>query len=97
MKTQATKKPRGKRIDRLELRASPSQTSLIRQAAAATSKTVTAFVLDAATTEAQRFLADRRSFRLNAAQWERFVKALDHPAREKPRLRKLLREQGPFD
>jgi uncharacterized protein (DUF1778 family) len=91
------KKHYGAKVERLELRASPSQTSAIRQAAAATSKTVTAFVLDAATMEAQRAIADRRFFRLDPARWERFVDALDRPVQKKPRLRKLMRGPSVLD
>lgn len=90
MTTPAAKKRRDAKIERLELRASPRQTSAIRQAAAATAKTVTAFVLDAATVEAQRTLADRRLFRLDPQRWERFVHALDRPVKEKLRLKKLM-------
>jgi uncharacterized protein (DUF1778 family) len=97
MANPAAKKRRDAKIERLELRASPSQTSVIRQAAAATAKTVTAFVLDAATIEAQRAIADRRLFRLDPDRWERFVSALDRPVKEKPRLRKLMREPSVLD
>jgi uncharacterized protein (DUF1778 family) len=80
------------KTDRLELRASQRQTTVIKQAAEATGKTVTSFVLDAAYLEAQRALADRRLFSLGAKQWERFVTTLDRPVTKKPRLRRLLRE-----
>ncbi len=93
----AAKKRRDAKVERLELRASPSQTSAIRQAATATAKTVTAFVLDAATIEAQRAIADRRLFRLDPDRWERFVNALDRPVKEKPRLRKLMRRSSVLD
>ncbi len=97
MTSPATKKRRDAKVERLELRASPSQTLAIRQAAAATAKTVTAFVLDAATIEAQRAIADRRLFRLNPDRWERFVNALDRSVKEKPRLRKLMRRSSVLD
>ncbi len=87
-------KRRDAKVNRLELRASPSQTSVIKQAAEATAKTVTAFVLDAATMEAQRALADRRLFRLDRDRWEQFVHALDRPVKEKPRLSKLMKQTG---
>ena len=57
-------------------------------------KTVTAFVLDAAMLEAQRALADRHVFRLDPVHWQRFVNALDRPARGKHRLRELMRRSG---
>ena len=71
--------------------------SVIKHAAAVTSKTVTAFVLDAATMEAQRVVADRRLFHLDPTRWERFVNALDRPAKGRPRLRKLLRRPSILD
>ena len=92
----AVRKPDAK-VERVELRASSRQTSVIRQAADATGKTVSAFVLDAAFLEAQRALADRRLFRLDPERWDRFVKALDRPARRKPRLAKLMKQRGPLD
>jgi uncharacterized protein (DUF1778 family) len=97
MTSPAARKRRDAKVERLELRASPSQTSAIRQAAAATAKTVTAFVLDAATIEAQRALADRRLFRLDPDRWERFVHALDRAVKAKPQLRKLMRRPGVLD
>jgi len=97
MTNPAAKKRYDAKVERLELRASPSQTAAIRQAAAATAKTVTAFVLDAATMEAQRAIADRRIFRLDPDRWERFVNALDRPAKQRPRLRKLMRGPSVLD
>jgi len=96
MAAQAVPNKHGK-IDRLELRASPRQTVVIKQAAEATGKSVSSFVLDAAYLEAQRALADRRLFGLDAKQWQRFVKALDRPVTEKPRLQRLLQSPGALD
>jgi uncharacterized protein (DUF1778 family) len=81
------------KAQRIELRASPRQTAIIKQAAEASGKTVSAFMLDAAYLEAQRALADRRLFRLDENRWLRFVRALDRPARAKPRLRKLMEKR----
>ena len=79
---------------RLNLRASARQDALVRQAAAAVGKNVTAFVLDAACSAAEDVLADRRRFVLDDAAWRRFLRALDRPVRAKPRLRALLQEPG---
>jgi uncharacterized protein (DUF1778 family) len=46
---------------------------------------------------ADEALADRRSFGLNAAQWKKFLAALDAPPRPLPRLERLLKEPGFFD
>jgi len=85
------------KIDRVELRASPRQTSVIRQAADITGKTMSAFVLDAAYVEAERALADRRLFRLDEDRWARFTKALDRPKTAKPRLEKLIKQRTALD
>ncbi len=45
----------------------------------------------------QEALADRRRFELNDAQWEAFLEALDRPVQSKPRLRKLMVDQGLLD
>lgn len=91
MRTPTAKSYREAKVERLELRTSPRQAAMIRQAATVTDKTLTAFVLDAATLEAQRALADRRLFRLDSARWQRFVDVLDRPTKEKPRLRQLMK------
>ncbi len=79
------------KADRILIRTTARQHQLIRDAAQASGKTVSAFLLDAATLEAQRALADRRTFSLDQAGWRRFVEALERPAQLKPRLRTLLR------
>lgn len=78
------------RVERFSIRATPRQRRIIEQAAEASGKSVTAFLLDAASLEAQRTLADRRLFTLDAQRWRRFEEALERPVVEKPRLRRLL-------
>lgn len=85
------------KADRIELRASPRQTAIIRQAAEASGKTISSFMLEAAYLEAQRALADRRLFRLDEARWARFIRALDRPAAAKPRLRKLMQRRSALE
>lgn len=79
---------------RLNLRANARQDTLIRMAAQATNKTVTAFVLDSASTAAEQVLADRRWFMLDDAAWDAFQDALERPAVVKPRLAELLSEDS---
>ncbi len=81
-------------MERLELRASTRQTAVIRRAAAAAGKTVTAFVMDAASVEAERALADRSHFAVDPKAWRRFVAALDRPVVAKPRLHRLMRDRS---
>ena len=45
-------------------------------------RTLTDFVVDAAVVEAERLLADRREFALEAERWERFVELLDLDSRD---------------
>ncbi|MFA5890143.1 MAG: DUF1778 domain-containing protein [Actinomycetota bacterium] len=85
------------KADRVELRASSRQTAVIRRAAEATGKSMSAFMLDASTMEAERALADRNVFRLDAEAWERFVEALDRRAKPHPRLRRLMTEPSVLD
>jgi uncharacterized protein (DUF1778 family) len=52
--------------------------------------------VDAAVVEAERVLADRTRFVLEADQWERFVELLDRSPQEKPGLEKLFSEPSVF-
>jgi uncharacterized protein (DUF1778 family) len=81
------------RQTRLNLRTSERQDTLIRMAAQATNKTVTAFILDSASSAAEQVLADRRWFMLDDAAWNAFQDALERPAVVKPRLAELLSEE----
>ncbi len=79
------------RESRINVRTTDRERQMLQQAADAAGKTLTAFVLDAASREAQRALADRRFFVLDEDRWAEFQAALDRPAVDKPRLRALLR------
>jgi uncharacterized protein (DUF1778 family) len=79
-----------RRDDRLEVRLTPRAKSLLKRAADAEDKSVSAFVLDKSLEAAAETLADRREFRLSAKQYDAFLAALDAPANPKPRLEKLL-------
>jgi uncharacterized protein (DUF1778 family) len=48
--------------------------------------------MSAAREKAEAALADQTRFVLDSRQWKLFMEALDRPAREKPRLRKLFDE-----
>jgi uncharacterized protein (DUF1778 family) len=79
-----------RRDGRLEVRLAPRQKSLLKRAADAEDKTVSAFILDKSLEAAAETLADRRSFQLSTKQYDAFVAALDAPATPRPRLEKLL-------
>jgi uncharacterized protein (DUF1778 family) len=75
-----------------QLRASAREETLIRVAAERQGVNVTDFILGAAREKAEEALADRTRFVLDQERWKKFIAALDLPAVEKPRLRKLFRE-----
>ena len=78
------------RSQNIHIRVAPRQRDLIDQAARATGKTRTEFILDAVTREAENTLLDQRVFRLDDAQWRTFIDALDAPATPSKALRKLM-------
>lgn len=88
---------RGQRDARLNLRTSAQQQQLIRSAAAAVEKSVTDFVLESATANAERVLADRRWFVLSEDEWNDFEALLDAPVARTPKLAALLSEPTVFD
>jgi len=89
-----TTEPRSERVD---LRMTPSAKRLLQHAAAVSNKTVSEFLLDSSLSAAFETLADRRVFQLDEARWAAFMKALDTPPKDNPRLRKLLRTRAPWD
>ncbi len=83
---------RAAKTERLDLRVSPTQKHLFEDAAAATARTVTDFVLQAAAIAARDILADRTRFVLSSEQWAAFTAALDREPRYLPRLAAFLAE-----
>ena len=77
---------------RFQLRATAREERLIKVAAGRQGVNVTDFILSAAREKAEETLADQTRFVLQEKQWKEFMEALDRPAREKPRLRKLFAE-----
>jgi len=72
---------------RMNLRIDPETDARIRQAAASAGVSVSTFVAQAAEAAANDVLADRRHFVLEPERWDEFVRLLDRPARELPKLR----------
>jgi uncharacterized protein (DUF1778 family) len=85
------------RSAKLDLRLTSRAKSTLRAAAIASNRSLSDFVLESALTSAREALADRHEFTLNAAQWKKFLAALDAPPRPLPRLRRLLKSPGFFD
>ena len=93
----STSRPKSPNSERLAVRISPEQRSLLSEASRTQEKTITEFVLSAATRAAEDVLADRRRFVLAEPEWAAFLAALDRPPRDLPRLRKLLATPSVLD
>ena len=82
--------------ERWDFRVAPETDRLVRHAAETADTTLTDFVVDAAVVEAERVLADRTTFTLEAEQWNRFVELLDRPPQDNPGLEKLFSRPSVF-
>jgi uncharacterized protein (DUF1778 family) len=82
--------------ERWDFRVAPETDRLVRKAAEAAERTLTDFVVDAAVVEAERLLADRTQFVLEAEQWDRFVELLDRSPQENPGLERLFSKPSVF-
>lgn len=80
--------------ERIELRTTPTTKALLHRASTFSHKNVTEFLLEAGIHAAEEALVDRRLFRLDDAEWQKFKDALDRPVQSKPRLEKLLAEKS---
>lgn len=80
--------------DRISLRATARQVDVIDTAAEALQKNRSDFILDAPVQEAQRVLADRRSFVLGDRDRDELMQMLDRAPVDKPRLRALLERRS---
>ncbi len=85
--------PEQPRDRRFQLRATAAEEELIKVAADRQGVNVTEFILRSAREKAEQALADQTRFVLDDEQWKAFMAALDRPAKEKPRLRRLFRER----
>ena len=86
-----------RRSEKLDLRLTASAKITLQQAAAATQRSVTEFVLDCALASAAETLADRTRFSLSPERWDAFLAALDAPTAPPPRLVELLKEPSVFE
>jgi uncharacterized protein (DUF1778 family) len=80
--------------ERIDVRTSVQVKALLQDAARASHKNVSEFLLDAGIAAANEALADQRVLALSDAQWKDFMAALDRPVQDKPGLRRLLAEPG---
>ena len=82
------------KTEQIDVRASSQVKALIQEAAKASHKNVSEFLLDAGIAMAHETLAEQRLFMLTEEQWGQFQAALERPVQDKPQLRKLLTEPG---
>jgi uncharacterized protein (DUF1778 family) len=78
----------------LEVRVTPDQDALIRQAADLEDTTVTAFVLDTVTSRAKRVVRQHQDLVLSNEAFDRFIAELDKPAKPVPELVKLFKRHA---
>jgi uncharacterized protein (DUF1778 family) len=88
----AISSPNQPRDRRFQIRATASEETLIKVAAERQGVNVTDFIMKSACEKAEQALADQTRFVLDDKQWKAFMAALDRPAKEKPRLRRLFTE-----
>ncbi len=85
------------RTEKLDLRLTPAAKQALAAAAAAGRQSVSEFVLSSALARAEESLALRRDFRLGVEKWEAFMKALDAPPRDLPRVEALSGRSSVFE
>lgn len=68
---------------------------LFRQAASVQDENVSEFLIESGRERAERVLADRTNFTLDAATWDAFVEALDRPAQVIPAVAELFNRPRP--
>ena len=82
--------------DRIDLRVETDQKQFLNYAASIRKMKLSAFVLASAFKEAEEVVADKVHFLVSEKQWKAFCAALDEPAREIPKLKKLFNEPDRF-
>ena len=82
--------------ERINLRATERQESLLRRAAETEDVTVSTFILGSAVERAEKMLADRRWFEATPDQFEQFTQLLDQPISTE-RLTELFARRSGFD
>ena len=85
------------RSERIDIRTTPAVKRLLQQAAAASHKHVSEFLLEQGIAAAAGTLADRRLFLLDEARWQAFLDALERPAKDCSGLERLLTQPGLLD
>lgn len=88
--------PKAVRDHRINVRATARQEQLLRRAAELTDRSMTDFILESASVEAERVLADRRWFVVDIAQWTEFNRLLELPLPSHSKLVEISERPSPF-
>ena len=91
--TKLHQNPSANKTRNLNLRIAPEPRDLLDRAAKASGKTLTDFVLDAATQAAEQALLDQCFFSLQGEEFEKFIKQLDEPVETPEKLSLLLKRK----
>jgi uncharacterized protein (DUF1778 family) len=81
-----------KKENNINVRIKSDELALIRRAAEASGKSLSSFVIEAATSRAQKELMDQRFLHLDAAVFDSVAETLSQPARVHPELAALLKD-----
>jgi len=82
---------------RIDLRIENSQKDFLVYAASLLDMKLSTFVLDSALKEAEELVSSKTNFPLTADQWKIFCAALDKPAKDIPKLKKLFQGSSLFN
>lgn len=85
-----------RRSRRMDLRTTPEERELIDRAVEATGGDLTEFVVSHTVLAAQRVLADRGRFELDATSLAAWEEINARPTRDLPGLRSLMQRPSPF-
>lgn len=80
---------------RVNLRIGQDDEALFKQAAQVHRESLTQFLVGSGRERAERLLADRTSFLVDAEAWQEIVAAMDRPAQARPELVKLFSRPRP--
>lgn len=83
------------KTQRLNLRIEKEDEALFKRAAQVHRESLTQFLVESGRERAERLLADRTSFRVDAEAWQAIVAAMDRPAKARPELAKLFSRPRP--
>jgi uncharacterized protein (DUF1778 family) len=83
------------KTQRLNLRIQKEDEALFKRAASVHRESLTQFLVESGRERAERLLADRTNFQVDADAWREIVAAMDRPAKRHPELADLFSRARP--